>query len=491
MHLDARSDDAPGRKRRPKVMLTVHRAGHASLFAAALAFACTGSNLPAGSDLGDANDTGASTMPSSATSADASTSAATTSAEPDVDPTPDVLDAPFTPSQVCGACHPVHHAQWQMSMHAYGGSDPVMHAMRELAATDMSTSDIAGECLACHAPALSRLERLGLGDTPQAQAVRHDGLGCDVCHSINVHPPPVADIEFLDAVDPRGPKLARIEDPIATTAHDSRVEPGFGRAAFCAPCHQVNFDDGRPLENTFNEWSESDFGEDGVSCQLCHMPGSRGPAAVGGPERRVHDHRFIAMDYALEPFMGVDVQAQKDEILRLLQGSLSFFVKEVPEAVASGEPLEFVTRIGNAGAGHSIPSGTSFAREIWISVILRDAIGRELYASGQLDHDGDLDRDPDLVFFGSVLYDAAGEQTPFSWRAVAIDDSQVLPARAVREVPFSIDVPTDAVFPLALTATLRARPLSPGLLRTLGLERLLPIEIFDIWQHERSIEHAE
>ncbi|TPV96757.1 MAG: hypothetical protein B7733_03155 [Myxococcales bacterium FL481] len=405
----------------------------------------------------------------------------------DEPPHPDVLDEPFSAALDCAPCHPVHYEQWKASMHAFGGSDPVMLAMRELAIAEAGSSEISGECLACHAPALSRLERLGLADSVQADRVRHDGVNCDVCHSIATHPPPVADIEFLDQVDPRVAKRGRIDQPVATPAHESAFESGLGRSGFCAPCHQVNFDDGRPLENTFNEWQASSFGEQGVSCQACHMPSSQGPAADGGPTRRLHDHTFPAIDYALEPFLGVDVQVQKEAVAKVLRGSLSFFVLNVPTQLGAGEPLEFVAQVRNAGAGHAIPSGTSFARELWASVRVYDADGIELYASGQLDESGDLVRDEDLLRIGATLYDANGDETPFSWRAVRIDDSGLLGVKAARDQAYRIPVPDDVAFPLTLIATLHLRPISPGVVRELGLERLLPIEVFDIWQHEREI----
>ncbi len=107
------------------------------------------------------------------------------------------------------------------------------------------------------------------------------------------------------------------------------------------------------LENTFGEWKASDFDKNGVDCQLCHMPSVAGIAAVGGPPRRIHDHRFMGVDYATVPYLDVDVSAQKEEIVRLLRGSVSFFAREVPERVISGTTFSFNAWVRNAGAGHS------------------------------------------------------------------------------------------------------------------------------------------
>jgi hypothetical protein len=50
----------------------------------------------------------------------------------------------------------------------------------------------------------------------------------------------------------------------------------FRNAAFCSPCHQftngVGEVNGKPLENTEQEWRASRYARTGTGCQLCHMP---------------------------------------------------------------------------------------------------------------------------------------------------------------------------------------------------------------------------
>ena len=38
-----------------------------------------------------------------------------------------------------------------------------------------------------------------------------------------------------------------------------------------------------------------------------------------------------------------------------------------------------------------------------------------------------------------------------------------------------------------MTAALRFRPVPPGMVRELDLERLLPIEIFDMWTETKTV----
>ena len=50
----------------------------------------------------------------------------------------------------------------------------------------------------------------------------------------------------------------------------------FEDSRFCAGCHQFGqggaAPNGKPLENTYVEWADSRYADDGVSCQSCHMP---------------------------------------------------------------------------------------------------------------------------------------------------------------------------------------------------------------------------
>jgi hypothetical protein len=53
----------------------------------------------------------------------------------------------------------------------------------------------------------------------------------------------------------------------------------FGDSRFCSSCHQFPPSgpslNGKPLENTYEEWRGSPAAKDGRSCQACHMPDRR------------------------------------------------------------------------------------------------------------------------------------------------------------------------------------------------------------------------
>jgi len=384
--------------------------------------------------------------------------------------------AQFATAASCGECHPNHLAEWEASMHAFGGVDPVMHRMSEIAQLEAGASGIDESCIACHAPPAERVGELNA-------ALLSEGVSCDVCHSM-ADVPPVADIHFLAELDPKGAKVAAMTAPIPTDAHDSAVRPFFATSTQCAPCHQVNFPNGHGLENTYEEWSASNLSGMGIECQDCHMPEYSGQAAIDGPTREnLHRHLFTGVDYAYEPFRGIDLDAQKEAIRALLQNSVTMNVHDVSPVVTPGAPLDFDVTIVNDRTGHSIPSGVSFSREMWIEARVSDGSGATLFHSGFLHPNGDLvteAEDPDLAFFGAIAYDAKGAQTSMNFRAATLDESRMIPVLGSRTHSYSAEIPAGALSPIRVDVALQFRPVRPSMIRELGLDRLLPIEIFEM-----------
>jgi len=366
-------------------------------------------------------------------------------------------------------------------MHAFGGADPVMQRMNELAVAEGSGQGIGESCVACHAPAA---QRAGTHTT----VLLEEGVSCDVCHSM-ADVPPIADIAFLSELDPSGPKVAAMPAPVPNEAHESLQRPFFATSTQCAPCHQVNFPTGGGLENTFVEWSNSNLSGMGTECQDCHMPEYSGQAAVDGPARgNLHRHMFTGVDYAYEAFRGIDLDAQKEEIRTLLQNSVAMTVHDL--SIGGLGQFDFDVTILNDRTGHSIPSGVSFAREMWIEAVVTDASGVTLLHSGSLHPNGDLvspAEDPQLGFFGAIAYDAQGNPTSMNFRAVSLDESRMIPFQGSVTKHYSGLISMSTTFPLHLEVVLRFRPVRPSMIRELGLDRLLPIEVFEMARFSEDI----
>ena len=93
-----------------------------------------------------------------------------------------------------------------------------------------------------------------------ARGVAQHGVFCAACHLRN---------GVLNA-----PSITPYKSD--SRAHPSvKLEPLLRDSRFCASCHQ--FDEttavnGKPLQNTYREWLDSPYAEQGKTCQHCHMP---------------------------------------------------------------------------------------------------------------------------------------------------------------------------------------------------------------------------
>jgi len=193
------------------------------------------------------------------------------------------LEANLRP-EACAQCHREQFDAWKDSRHAAAYSPGMVG---QFAANGHAW---ANDCLRCHAPLAEQLYRSEQGmkasiktllqhsgeqragfsadaDPDSAQAklpLRHAGVTCATCH--------------VRGWKRNGPpqRGTGAVGHVGTSAHGGfQATRDFERSDFCASCHQFPQSmaiNGKPLENTVEEWKQSRFAEDGVHCQQCHMP---------------------------------------------------------------------------------------------------------------------------------------------------------------------------------------------------------------------------
>ncbi|CAN0346735.1 unnamed protein product, partial [Laminaria digitata] len=233
---------------------------------------------------------------------------------------------------------------------------------------------------------------------------------------------------------------------------------------------------GALLENTFSEWYAGPFndgGEDDKTCQDCHMPAYEGEI-VAGVRKTIHKHTFVGVDLALvEDFP--DREEQRRLVEELLRSAAELDVERVPDQQNS---LAIRATVKNVNNGHALPSGSTADRQVWVHLIVRDMAGEVVYESGMLDANGDLmDRveghsldpsgDPELLLFGSLLFDEEGEHVTFPWEAKRSQDFLIQPGQiAWREylIPYAELEGTSAV---TVETRLLYRTFPPFLVRAL------------------------
>ncbi len=255
------------------------------------------------------------------------------------------LEASLYPED-CGRCHPQQYQDWQQSLHRHSMGPGVMGQL-----LDMAESDPAGatQCAACHAPLHEQAPVLPHegGYRPNAAfdaRLQQEGLVCAACH-VRQHqrfgPPrrPEHPVPPADTVLPHGGFTAQV---------------AFQRAEFCQGCHQFPPEgfalNGKLIQNTYEEWRQSPYAQQGIQCQTCHMPDRR------HLWRGIHD---------------------PDMVQRAITMHLT---PEAPTAVP-GAPLEVTITLTNSGAGHYFP--TYVTPQVVVQAQLLDAQGAVMAGSVQ------------------------------------------------------------------------------------------------------------
>ncbi len=173
-----------------------------------------------------------------------------------------VKDGPYAES--CGVCHESQLKDWKGSLHSKSVGPGLLSQL-----DPVGNPGFALSCYYCHAPSTVQNEFIGSeGDYYENPAfdrkLKLEGVTCIVCH--------------LRKGKVYGPPVTAASAPDAGKGHPFFEKDFFEKAEFCAACHQMDEGyelNGKVLTNTYREWKESYYGEKGIVCQRCHMPGRR------------------------------------------------------------------------------------------------------------------------------------------------------------------------------------------------------------------------
>jgi len=134
------------------------------------------------------------------------------------------------------------------------------------------------------------------------------------------------------------------------------------------------------LQTTFDEWQDYTQNDPApANCGTCHMPSlgkgatvNDGPANLSVPDRPLHSHEFVGVDYDLEPghyeSLGVGDDARtkvlnaRDELISEA-ATLSAEVDQVDD-----QTLTAAVTVRTGFIGHDFPTGFAFARQWWLEV---------------------------------------------------------------------------------------------------------------------------
>lgn len=425
----------------------------------------------------------------------------------------------------CGDCHRTIYDQWQHSMHAVALITPMMIAqnnqvmLREL--NTAGTPDPKRICVNCHAPSateLAQAEMLPFGPEP---AVNH-GITCTVCHQMT-GPSTSGGGAYTNgaiaSLEPGRVMHGPFAGAVGNTYHQSQFNPAMTADAslICQNCHDVNMDRNKSgkielghdlvLQSTYQEYMEYRKAGGAYSCTACHMPAMRGMTRaaesaaipdqqdVAAPPREVHDHSFVGVDYPLEhPGTADPHRPTRQALLR----SAAKFNVTAPTFDAASRTGRVTVSLTNVGAGHNLPSGFAFARQMWVELLVTDKTGKQLvFESGVLRKNTDdlCDRatfddaqspiraqmqgctasDPQLVNFQRKLVDKADILKDGSGQPVVNERGELTPVAAVGASETSIQ--RVAGNPVARKRPIDGQPmisLPPGQTRSFGYAFKVP-----------------
>ncbi|HEY3346995.1 MAG TPA: cytochrome c family protein [Nitrospirota bacterium] len=418
----------------------------------------------------------------------------------------------FYGPMICAGCHRDIFNQWKGSMMAAAWKDPVFRAVYFKYVKDAKTENEKAEvamCSRCHTPVGYVADNMGryapgteLSD-PEAA-----GVQCEVCHTVAKSAGIANGAWLLDpgnaAENVPGTKYGPRKDSVSGF-HKTQYGELHTRSDFCGMCHDVNHAHNyMAIENTYSEWRNSPYntGDPNTTtfCQDCHMrqtpenpaTGSTekldipGTAAVGGKKREhVWQHNFVGGNLAVTALLGAHPHAKMAED-RLKHAAKVEYTGG--GKAAAGEIFHLPVKVTNNGAGHYLPTGLTFVREMWLDVTVKDAAGNEIYRSGELDGQGNLK--PGAVIYRSVLGKEGKEMKPTLFLPEAtqvIEDHRIRPQGYVME-DFSFVIPADAKPPLKYHVEMRYRSAPQFVVNDLLGKGAPVLPIFDMGEAEGVIE---
>ncbi|WP_440947257.1 multiheme c-type cytochrome [Methanosarcina sp. T3] len=393
----------------------------------------------------------------------------------------DFTSSQFSKSGLCSNCHGSSFGEWDGSMHSNADIDFFYQAMLQEYGAAAEAQELPPEfCSRCHTPIGMVSAEIPPLDGSNLSEVAKEGVQCDFCHSI-AESEGIGNAPYV--LEPGGVKWGSRTDS-ESPSHETEAHEFYNESGYCGMCHNIY----HPVNNltlaaTYTEWEESPYAEEGVNCQACHMtPGivgfeeNPGKAASTGPERaHVYTHYFVGANAFVTGIMGEGRHEKR--AIEYLQHAAEIEVT-APDSAEPGENVEVEVEITNTGAGHKIPTGVTEDREMWLELIALDAEGKEIYHSGGLDSEGNID--PEATIYHTVFADSEGNPTVKVWEAESIlSDNRIKPKSSVVEKhPFSM--PQNASNPISVKAVLHYRSASQEHINELFGEGAYSVPVIDM-----------
>ena len=328
------------------------------------------------------------------------------------------------PSSNCG-CHDAFDPfadsepaqSYKATPMALAARDPIFRAALEVANQDRP--GVTDLCLRCHTPRAWLSGRSSPGDASALEPEDLESVTCDICHRmIPTDPPLIGDAQMTMSPLPDKRAQRGVQGMAVHMVQQSDYQQ---TSELCGLCHSLfnpaedahgpdgtNFNYPYYEQRTYEEWADSAFNTNGVSCIDCHMDRVTGVAARNGneyPDLAVHrivgGNWFVpqAVHY-LSPNLGLggELDAMDAAIQRSLQDAVSLSITStIPPnlTLASDESFTFDLRVTNE-TGHKLPTGYPEGRRVYLEVALHFGTDTTVVSGFWDPNTGNLVPDPQL-----------------------------------------------------------------------------------------------
>ncbi len=272
----------------------------------------------------------------------------------------------FERPMACRQCHIHIYEQWKQSMMAQA----YVHHWDEIeyfglavphAGVEPEVAGVKAGCNGCHAP-ISFLAGDVPPPRPEEGSRANEAVSCEVCHTIIARTgDPSFNYNYI--VEPGRVKYGNREG-VESPHHGTAYLEFMRTAEFCGTCHNEKSTFDVWVKSTQLEWKEGPYADEGVPCQVCHMPRAPGRSANTATE----EHPDIAQHL----FHGAHDPGK-------VRGAIELRMHPDEREVEPGDPVTITVQLFNGKCGHKVPSGSAEERQLWLHVVAEDAEGRSYH----------------------------------------------------------------------------------------------------------------
>lgn len=390
----------------------------------------------------------------------------------------------YQPSAGCRICHERQYTQHQESLHARSFSDPAFQAqyfkeLLPLAEDNPELVNEADRCIACHSP-ISFQKKKGRAGPERAFDENLSGVVCDFCHRVGAYKgarPGGGNFMSSPGDMKFGPfKVAKSD--WHHIYHELQT-----KSEFCAICHNDINHLGLEIKSTYTEWLASPYAKRGIQCQDCHM-NTQGFLTAGRPVFESGKSTAMTVGSSVDRAQLYSHRFPGTRARKQLESAVVLDLTFDQVSVAPGAEVTIRVEVANRHAGHSIPTGSTDLRLVWLELSLETpgggvpipavsaAVETPFDVAGRGAFDAQIigsDVPAGSRIYRSVFLDATGVQTVASYKATRVAFDNRLKAEEVREERYTFKVPGDAREPLAFTARVRYLPYPGSFARALAI----------------------